>query len=1043
MRTKEKIIFLLVGVTLVLGALVFFSFQNNELDANYFRWLIANKLDSASSSPLQFLSDELPAGTFFYGGLGIFAVVMTIVVLKMVRDGEIQALRRRLTDLSSEKHATESLLQEQVWKGKHEQQAKDSVRRDLEASIDKIELLLSDLNEKERELKTRDSELMALKSSASVDSTAVFSRTPIERRLREEINKQKDILQAKDAAVRDLEQRLNAQNRLWENQLREKDGILKERENELESSRAELSDLNSRLNQLEGAKKRAEGVLQEELRKKKDVLEAEALARKAEEKRLGENIRNLETQLGERDKALRHRESEMNGIRRQLKELEAAKAQAESRFQEALAEAERDSHAKHRLLRETEQRLGAGLQSLKTEVSEKELLLQVRDEEVKSLKSEVKAVSLRLSEVADGRARAEQTLQEELKREKQQHDAAKLAYQELASRYDGEIKLLKTQLNEREALSKRRDGEIRALEQKLQAVSQSLRAAEEGKAQAERSLREELKKEQIQRASSETAKRELEQRYDKEVHTLKDLLSEAQESRKSRDQEIKSLKAQVASLADQLAKVGSAKERAASLLQQTIKKEKEVLQANDSAVREIEEAFKARIATLEEQLQAKQEVVGSRESEAAELKSELLSLQQRMSDLAAAKARTESLFEEAVKERTEQLQSKDAGIKKLEEDLSGKIRRLENQLREREEQLDSRESELNALKNRVDELTTAKEQVAHELQDDLRRKADLLGEKEAAISAVEEGFGRRIRSLESELREKQELLGAREVELRTLLSKVTDQAGRLTELENSRGQAARLIEDELRQTTELLQSKEAAMKAVEERLTERLRSVESQLGQKQELLESRDADVDLLMSKVNELTQKLNETGAERERSERLTQEELREKAALLQSREASISELEERLGGRVESLERQIADKQRLLETSGTELSELRADMNALAERLNEAESAKVKLQDLLQQERNKEDKALIAMSAFEAQASERVNGEANGLETLLSEREQLLQARDKLIQNLMTELKEKKTQLARQEIEVWKNIERREAWKHRLSKFGIRLKD
>ena len=181
MRTKEKIIFLLVGVTLVLGALVFFSFQNNELDANYFRWLIANKLDSASSSPLQFLSDELPAGTFFYGGLGIFAVVMTIVVLKMVRDGEIQALRRRLTDLSSEKHATESLLQEQVWKGKHEQQAKDSVMRDLEASIDKIELLLSDLNEKERELKTRDAELMSLKSSDRRRGSAATLNSPSTR----------------------------------------------------------------------------------------------------------------------------------------------------------------------------------------------------------------------------------------------------------------------------------------------------------------------------------------------------------------------------------------------------------------------------------------------------------------------------------------------------------------------------------------------------------------------------------------------------------------------------------------------------------------------------------------------------------------------------------------------------------------------------------------------------------------------------------------------------------------------------------------------
>ncbi len=41
------------------------------------------------------------------------------------------------------------------------------------------------------------------------------------------------------------------------------------------------------------------------------------------------------------------------------------------------------------------------------------------------------------------------------------------------------------------------------------------------------------------------------------------------------------------------------------------------------------------------------------------------------------------------------------------------------------------------------------------------------------------------------------------------------------------------------------------------------------------------------------------------------------------------------------------------------------------------------------------------------------------------------------------MTELKEKKTQLARHEIEVWQGIERRGVWKHRLSKVGIRLKD
>jgi hypothetical protein len=69
--------------------------------------------------------------------------------------------------------------------------------------------------------------------------------------------------------------------------------------------------------------------------------------------------------------------------------------------------------------------------------------------------------------------------------------------------------------------------------------------------------------------------------------------------------------------------------------------------------------------------------------------------------------------------------------------------------------------------------------------------------------------------------------------------------------------------------------------------------------------------------------------------------------------------------------------------------------------------------------------------------------DGNERGLDTLLSEREELLKKRDNLIQNLMTELKEKKTQLARQEIQVWKDIERREAWKHRLAKIGIRIKN
>ena len=236
---------------------------------------------------------------------------------------------------------------------------------------------------------------------------------------------------------------------------------------------------------------------------------------------------------------------------------------------------------------------------------------------------------------------------------------------------------------------------------------------------------------------------------------------------------------------------------------------------------------------------------------------------------------------------------------------------------------------------------------------------------------------------------------------------------------------------------------QSAMIALEERLHAKSRDLETELSQKQDLLSARDSEVDGLMTKVTELTQKLSELEAERERTDRLLQEQLREQNTLLESRESSMGELQEQLRGRVESLERQLAEKHRLLEASGAELGNLQAQFSAINERLDETEAAKVSLEGLLDEERRKSDRSLTIVEQEEDQADDGVNGNADGLESLLNEREQLLQARDKLIQNLMTELKEKKTQLARQEIEVWQKIERREAWKHRLSKFGIRLKD
>jgi chromosome segregation ATPase len=1043
MRTREKVIILIVAATLILGSLIFFAFRDNEVEANYFRWLLSTNLKYGLSAPSKFLSDELPDGTLLYGGLTIFAALMFLVFLKMTHDSELRALRRRLSDLRSEKNETENMLQEVVWKGKHEQQAKDSVTRDLEASIEKIESLLGELNNKEEQLRARDVELITLKSNAFLGAESGMAKAPAERLLREELRNKNELLQSKTAAFKDLEQRMSAKTRLWENELRERDALVKSRDAELENLRDKIADLNGQLQESETARKRADDLLQTESRKTKEVLEANNLAIRTEEKRLTDKIKGLENQLAEKDKLLRTRDTELDGFREQLSELESARDQMAAQLRDELGKAEQDRQAKERLISDLEQRLSANIHDLQNEAGEKDLLLQARDGEVKSLKSEVKAISLRLSEMAAAKVRAEEALQEELKKERWQREAEQTAYRERQDHYEKEVSLLTQRLGEKEVALERGVAEFEALRQELHAVGLRFDGAMEAKERAEGLLREALSKEKIERESRDARIREMEQRHAQEVQTLYAQLGQKDNSLKQDGKEIKSLKGQVVSLTEQLSKVGAAKERAATLLQQKLRSEKEGLQANDSVLREIEEGFKAKMAALEEQLAAKQDLVENRDTELAALKSDIASLNQRMTDLAAAKERAERLFEDALKEKTNLLQSKDAGAKILEEELTGQIRGLENRLREMEALLRGRESELSASKHQAAELAASKDHATRLLHEDLRQKSELLESKEAAIKTLEERFGIRVHALESELSEKQELLDARDQELKGLMAKVNALSGDLTDLGTAKDHALRLLQEDVKQKSEMLASKESAMAALEERLQSKARVLESQLSQKQELLVARDAELDALMTKVNELAEKLSELGEDRERSDRLLQEELREKTALLQSRETSIDELEERVKGRAEALERQLAEKQKLLEANSAELSDLRSQFSTLTDRLNEAELAKVQLEGLLQIERTKSDKELVAISASEKDADEGLNGGSPALETLLNEREQLLHARDKLIQDLMTELKEKKTQLARQEIEVWQKIERREAWKHRLSKFGIRMKD
>jgi hypothetical protein len=59
-----------------------------------------------------------------------------------------------------------------------------------------------------------------------------------------------------------------------------------------------------------------------------------------------------------------------------------------------------------------------------------------------------------------------------------------------------------------------------------------------------------------------------------------------------------------------------------------------------------------------------------------------------------------------------------------------------------------------------------------------------------------------------------------------------------------------------------------------------------------------------------------------------------------------------------------------------------------------------------------------------------------------MLQEKDELLKNHDEKAERLESELKEKRTALAKHEIAVWQAYERRVLWKQRLAKFGIFLK-
>jgi DNA repair exonuclease SbcCD ATPase subunit len=142
-----------------------------------------------------------------------------------------------------------------------------------------------------------------------------------DKALHEEIKKNEELLQAKDAAMQQLESRLSGKIRSLEDELGDHVKQLRRREEELEALRTQLSETSA-------AQGRAESLLDEEIKKGKQSLQAKESAVSDLGKRLKGEIDALQTQLSEKRSQLQNQSTEAAELKAEVNALTARLADA-------------------------------------------------------------------------------------------------------------------------------------------------------------------------------------------------------------------------------------------------------------------------------------------------------------------------------------------------------------------------------------------------------------------------------------------------------------------------------------------------------------------------------------------------------------------------------------------------------------------------------------------------------------------------------------------------------------------------------------------
>jgi chromosome segregation ATPase len=331
-----------------------------------------------------------------------------------------------------------------------------------------------------------------------------------------------------------------------------------------------------------------------------------------------------------------------------------------------------------------------------------------------------------------------------------------------------------------------------------------------------------------------------------------------------------------------------------------------MLQARDSATRQLKENLSAKVQDLASQLSENEQRLKDRDRLVEELTFEVSALTRRIAKAESAREQVESLLQDEYRRRDEMLETKDSAAKELEnsltadiQDLTGQLSQKDALLKERDEQLDGLRSEIHALTAQLSHMTSAKEQAESLLQDEHRRREEMLETKVYAVRELENNLSANIQDLTAQLSQKDGLVHA-----------LTAQ---LSEMTSAKERAESLLQDEHGRREKMLETKDSAVRELENSLSADIQDLTGRLSQKDALLKDRDEQLEGLRSEVHALAAQLSEMTSAKERVESLLRDELRTREEMLQVKDAAIRirEVRESLNAQMQHQENQLGEKQ------------------------------------------------------------------------------------------------------------------------------------